>query len=152
MDINKLLKKLENLIKRDGLETAVIPGGEMQIGDTLRTLLPVSESGDAAVLEIMAGPLTDDMYMLQIYTTIILEIGPGCEALKDVLEDWNLTCAIGAYGIYREKRQFYHKYNYPLSADADTDRSASEILTLLCLIQAVISSNYEDAVKLSGRD
>ena len=40
---------------------------------------------------------------------MIAETGLGYEALKEMLPDWNLTCPIGAFGIYRRARQFYHK-------------------------------------------
>ena len=43
---------------------------------------------------------------------MIVEIGPGYEALKEMLLDWNLTARLGAFGIYRQQRQLYHKYNY----------------------------------------
>ena len=150
MDINKFFAELEKLLKQIGLQTAVLQGKPPQIGVTLRTLLPVTENGDMVMLEFMAAPYTEDANVLQLYTTMIPEIGPGFEALKDALLDWNLTCRIGAFGIFREGRQFYHKYNYPMPMDVPADEMALEIFYLIHLVQDAIIQVYPDAVLLSG--
>ena len=127
-----------------------MPGTEPQIGDTLRAMVPVTESGEAVLLEVMAVPLTDDAHLLQIYSTVIPEIGSAYEALKDALLDWNLTCTLGAFGIYRKERQLYHKYNYILPTDEDPEEAAREVLYLISLIRNVIALHYTDAVRISG--
>ena len=77
MDADKFLTALECLLKQIGLETAYIDGQEPQVGNTLRTLLPVTDAGDAVLLEVMLAPYTDDALLLQLYSTMITEIGPG---------------------------------------------------------------------------
>ena len=114
MDADKFQNALDNLLKKVGVQTAVLEGVEPQIGNTLRALLPVTEAGDVVLTEIMMGPYTDDALLLEIYSTMIVEIGPGYEALKEMLLDWNLTAALGAFGIYRQQKQLYHKYNYKM--------------------------------------
>ncbi len=99
----------------------------------------------------MAAPYTEDANVIQIFTTMIPQIGPGFEALKDALLDWNLTCRIGAFGIFREQRQFYHKYNYPMPLDVPADEMALEIFSLIHLIQDAIIQVYPDAVRISGQ-
>lgn len=150
MDINTFFTELEKLLKQAGLQTAVIKGQEPQIGNTLRTLLPVSDDGEIVLTEFMAAPFTEDANILQIYTALIPEIGPGYEALKEMTLDWNLTCSLGAFGIYREGRQFYHKYNYPMPLDVPPDEMALEIFYLVNLIRDAVMQVYPDAVRLSG--
>ena len=82
---------------------------------------------------------------------MIAKIGPGYEALKEMLLDWNLTCPIGAFGIYREGRQFYHKYNYLMPTDGDPKEMAKEIFYVIHLVRDVIAETFPDAVRLSGK-
>ena len=98
MDVNKFQNALEDLLKKAGAETAFLEGIEPQLGNTLRTLLPVTEAGDMVLTEVMMAPFTEDALLLQIYSTMIIEIGPGYEALKEMLLDWNLTAPLGAFG------------------------------------------------------
>ena len=150
MDADKFQNALENLLKKAGVQTAELEGVEPQIGNTLRALLPVTEAGDVVLTEIMMGPYTDDALLLEIYSTMIVEIGPGYEALKEMLLDWNLTARLGAFGIYRQQRQLYHKYNYIIPTDADPDEMAEEIFYLMNLVLDVIAERFPDAVRLSG--
>ena len=150
MDAKKFQTALENLLKQTGAQTAVLEGTEPQLGDTLRALLPVTEAGDMVLTEVMMCPFTEDALLLQIYTTMIAEIGPGYEALKEMLLEWNLTASLGAFGIYRQNRQLYHKYNYIIPTDADPEEMAAEIFYLIDLVLGVISERFPDAVRLSG--
>ena len=150
MDADRFLNTLEGLLKQAGLQTAFIEGQEPQTGNTLRTLLPVTEAGDVVLLEVMLAPFTEDALLLQLYSTMITKIGPGYEALKETMLDWNLTCTLGAFGIYRKERQLYHKYNYILPLDEDPEEIAQEVLYLISLIRNVIALHYTDAVRISG--
>ena len=150
MDVRQFQAELDALLQQAGVETAVVPGEEVQIGDTLRALLPVTETGDHALLEVMAAPCTEEMLLLQLYSTLILEIGPGYDDLKESLLDWNLTCPIGAFGIFRQGRQFYHKYTYPIPMDVDPAELAREVFYILNLVAAAIAERFPEAVRLSG--
>ena len=81
---------------------------------------------------------------------MIAEIGPGYEALKEMTLDWNLTCPIGAFGIYRQNRQFYHKYNYLIPADGEAENTAMEVFYVIHLVLDVIAEIFPDVVRLSG--
>ena len=151
MDINIFFSELEKLLKQEGLETYLMPGTEPQIGDTLRAMVPVTESGEAVLLEVMAVPLTDDAHLLQIYSTVIPEIGSAYEALKDALLDWNLTCLLGAYGIYKPLMQLYHKYNYLMPVEVPPEEMAEEIFYIIDLVRDVIAQVLPEAVRLSKR-
>ena len=150
MDIGIFITELEALLKKMEYETAVLKGEEIQLGDTLRAMLPVDDAGNKVLLEVMAIPYTEDALLLQIFTTMIAEIGPGYEALKEMLLDWNLNSPLGAFGIYRRGRQFYHKYNYPMPTDGDPKQMAVEVFFIIHLVRDVIADVFPDAVRLSG--
>lgn len=150
MDINVFFNELESLLKKMGYETATLKGEEIQLGDTLRAMVPVDQAGNRVLLEVMAIPYTEDALLLQLYSTMIAEIGPGYEALKEMLLDWNLSCPLGAFGIYRQGRQFYHKYNYPMPVDGDPKQMAAEIFYIIHQVMDVIGQYFPDIVRLSG--
>ena len=150
MDINAFINELEELLKKMEYETARLEGEAPQIGDTLRALVPVDDEGNMVLLEVMAGEYDEHTLLIQIYTTMIAEIGPGYEALKEMTLEWNLVCPIGAFGIYREERQFYHKYNYLIPADGEAKDTAMSIFYIIHLVRDVIAEIFPDAVRLSG--
>ena len=132
------------------VETAYVDGGDGQIGGTLRALLPVTDAGDASLMEIMVTEFEEGSDLLLFYTTMIVEIGPGYEALKEMLLDWNLRCPMGAFGIFRQARQFYHKYTVPVPKDAEPEALAEKAMELLEMLYEVISRQFPEAVRLSG--
>ncbi len=150
MDNTVFLTELDSLLKKMEYETALVKNDDPELGDTLRALVPVDEAGNKVLLEVMAIPYDEDAHLVQIYSTMIAEIGPGYEALKEMLLDWNLTCPIGAFGIYREGRQFYHKYNYLIPTDKRAEESATDIFYIIHLVRDVIAEIFPDAVRLSG--
>lgn len=152
MDIDVFYAELEELLKKMKYQTARLEGQEPQIGDTLRAMVPVDEAGNMVLLEVLTGEYNENSLLIQIYTTMIAEIGPGYEALKEMLLDWNLTCPIGAFGIYRQNRQFYHKYNYLIPTDGDAKEMALEVFYVIHLVRDVIAEIFPDAVRLSGHD
>ena len=72
----------------------------------------------------------------------------GFDALQKALLDWNLTCPIGAFGIYLEKWHLYHKYNYPMPLEIDPAEMALEAFYILNLILDTIYVIYPQTVKL----
>lgn len=150
MDNKEFFTQLETLLKEEGLETYILKTEDPRVGDALRTMVPVTEEGDHVLTEFMLVPYTEDALLLQIYTTMIAEIGSGFDALKDALLDWNLTCPLGAFGIYRQLRQLYHKYNYLLPLDADPGEMAEEVFYILNLVHGAITAIFPEAANLSG--
>ena len=150
LEIKEFFSELESLLKKMEYETAVLEGEDPQLGDTLRAMVPVDDAGNKVLLEVMALPYTENTVLIQIYSTMIAEIGPGYEALKEMLLDWNLTSPLGAFGIYRPGRQFYHKYNYLMPADGDPKQMAPEVFYVIHLVRDVIADVFPDAVRLSG--
>ena len=150
MDRNVFLNEVESLLKKMDYETAMVENEDQDLGNTLRALMPVDETGNKVLLEVMAIPYDEHAILVQIYSTMIAEIGPGYEALKEMTLEWNLTCPIGAFGIYREGRQFFHKYNYLMPTDEDEKEMAAEIFYIIHLVMDVIAEIFPDAVRLSG--
>ena len=150
MDIDVFYAELEELLKKMKYQTARLEGQEPQIGDTLRAMVPVDAAGNMVLLEVLAAEYDEHTLLIQIYTTMIAEIGPGYEALKEMLLDWNLTCPLGAFGIYRPAKQFYHKYNYLMPVDEDQKEMATEIFYVIHLVMDVVASGFPDIVRLSG--
>ena len=150
-DVLEFQRELSSQITRLHMETNTVEGnGGIQIGGTLRTLLPVSMDGDAALTEILVSRYNEESDSLLFYSTMIMEIGPGYEALKEMLLDWNLTCPLGAFGIYRQARQFYHKYTLPFPKDTPPGKLADRAMYLLELLYEVLSERFPEAVRLSG--
>ena len=141
---------LEKRLKTLNVETAWLEGEDDQIGGTLRALLPVTDAGDCVLMEIMVTPFDEVMHLLHLYTAIIMEIGPGYEALKETLLDWNLESPIGAFGVYRPDRQFCHRYTFPFPADVPAEELAEEAYYLIGQCYSVISHVFPDAVRISG--
>lgn len=152
MDVKIFLETLRSILQDSGVNTAIVPGQEPQIGDTLNALLPVTEDGDKVLLEVMVAPYGDDLLLLQFFSTMIMKIGPGYEKLSEELLDWNLVCPMGAFGICRQLRQLYHKYTWPVDVDADGQEVAEQSATLLDIITEVIAGRFEEAVNISGHE
>lgn len=154
MDLNRqqaFFQALEGQIEALGLQKNWVTGsGTPQLGDTLRILVPVTDQGDVVLMELMAVALNEETELLQFYTTMVMEIGPGYEQLEQKLVEWNFLCPVGAFGIFTEGRQFYHKYTIPLFREIDAETLAEQTISVLELIYEVISAKFPQVVQLSG--
>ena len=151
LQVGRFQKALEAKLGELGIETAHVDGsGGMQLGDTLRALLTVNDGGSVALLEVVVTQYADRYDLLHFYTTMLAEMGPGYEALKEVLLDWNLSMPLGAFGIYRQARQLYHSYSYPFPAGADPEALAETAMDLVGMIYDTVTGRYEDAARLAG--
>ncbi len=150
MDKDIFFTELETLMKEMGYPTLRMKVEGPEIGETLRALMPVDDMGNNVLLEVMIVVYNQHTMLIQIYTTMITEIGPGYEALKEMALQWNLTCRIGAFGIYPPKKQFYHKYNYLLSSDEEPKDMAEEIFYIIHLVMDVITEIFPEAVRISA--
>ena len=150
-DVRAFQQALAKQIEELNMETNTAEGaGGAQIGDTLRTLLPVNEGHEVVLTEILVSDFNAESDCLVFYTTMIMEIGPGYEALKEMLLDWNLLCPLGAFGIFRQGRQFYHKLALPFPKETAPEALADQAMYLLELLYDVISERFPEAVRLSG--
>ena len=147
MDLNTVhhsFAKLEDMLHELEIETTYVKGSpELQIGDTLRILLPVTDEGHPVLTEIMVTEFTDDLVLLHIYSTLIVRCRDDIAGLSQGLNEWNLLCPLGAYGLFEEDgvRQLFHKYTFPLDKDGVGDFSEQAML-LIELIHGVLSEQY----------
>ena len=144
------LKRLEEKLQRLGLKTVVEPGGGApQIGDTLRTLLPTGE-GEAVLMEFTLTSYDERSDLLHFYTTILMHMEGEGAPLRSALLEWNILCPLGAFGIFLEGGQFYHKYTLPVPQDILPETLAEQAMYLADLIMDVITDRYPEIVRLGG--
>ena len=148
--VKVMQEELEARFRKLNIETAWLKGEEGQIGETLRALLPVTKAGDHVLLEVMVTGLDEDMHLLDLFISLIMEVGPGYEELKEAMLDWNLDSPIGAFGIYRPSRTFYHRYTLPFPCDVMPEDLAAQASYLIDRCCAVTSYVFPEAVRISG--
>ena len=153
MDISAVKAFLEDLQKELsdlGIESKFTEGiGDPQVGETLRILFPVTEDGNAVITEVMVTEFSSDLDMLLLYSTIAVNIGKRYDELVDALVPWNMTCPLGAFGIYEEGKQLYHKYSFPFPNDASPNAVSGQAMVMLGIINEVLSQRYDEAVSYS---
>ena len=151
LQVGRFQKALEAKLGELEIETAHVDGGGgMQLGDTLRALLTMNDGGSVALLEVVVTQYADKYDLLHFFTTMLAEMGPGYEALKEILLDWNLTTPLGAFGIYRQGRQLYHSFKYPFPIGADPEALAETAMDLIGMVYDTVTGRYEDAARLAG--
>ena len=143
--VHQFLQELDGKITELGIETTYVKGGDSpQIGDTLRILLPVTEEGHPVITEIMVSEFADDLDLLHLYSTVFPKCGGKLSELPQKLSEWNLLCPLGAFGIYEEEQQLFHKYTLPFPLEMEPDVLAEEAMLLIELIHSVLSQKYPE--------
>ena len=122
------------------LQAAIEGLGEKEEGDALMELcfVPIDEEGSEEV---------GDAILFQIYTTFLIDIQKKEE--KDVLyglNELNMDCLLGAYGIFNEQKQIYHRYITLLNS-GDFDQPKGEVGPALNFILEMV---YEDFDRLGS--
>lgn len=143
----ELFSALEERVQTIGMETQRVPGaGGIQVGDTLRFLVPVTDDGDPVLMELMAATLTEDADLLQFFTTMLTDLEEEeFQRVRQSLEEWNHACPVGSYGVFVEERQLYHKYGVLFFGERDVEKMADHVLDVLTLLYEVLSSHYPEA-------
>ncbi len=141
--VHNFFAELEKKLGELGVESTYVDGaGGPQTGDTLRVLFPVTEEGHAAITELMVTSFAEDLDLLIIYSTVVAELNEKAGELPQKLIEWNLDCPLGAFGVYREENQLYHKYSVPFDRDKAPGDLAEEAMTLLSVLFEVLSAHY----------
>ena len=148
--VKAMQKELEARFRKLNIETAWLKGEEGQIGETLRALLPVTKAGDHVLLEVMVTGLDEDMHLLDLFISLIMEVGPGYAELMEAMQDWNVDSPIGAFGIFRPSRLFYHRYTFPFPRNALPEELASQAAYLIDRCYDVVATVFPEAVRISG--
>ena len=154
--VKAFFESLEALLHEAELETTHMEGiGETQLGDTLRILLPVNEDGDPVIMEIMLLRYSDDRNLLYFYATIAVDVtDEGRAQLLEAIQEWNMHCSMGAYGLYEEggERQLYHKYSILCARDADGENLSETAAEYLANLQDVIGEQLPVIKTLLGAE
>jgi hypothetical protein len=137
--INELLAEFESA----GIEAKIIEGyGKWQIGDTLLALVPVGDEGKAALLQVAVARFSDDLYFVNLYTTLVTEATRDTPELRDMLNDFNTACPIGAFGVIG--KEVYHKYAILGDSETTVDSLLYETFRALAAINFIISTNFKN--------
>ena len=150
--VKSLFDSIREQLSGLGIDSVCKEGsGDPQIGETLRILFPVTPEGDAVITELVVTAFSPELDLLFLYSTIVAKIGERYDELVQKLIPWNMGCPFGAYGIYEEERQLYHKYTLPFPNDADPADVAGQALVMLGILNEVLSERYREAETYSVR-
>ena len=143
---------LEQKLNGMGMQTAAAAGaGAPQIGDTLRVLVPITDEGEAVLLELMAASIDEETDLLQFYTTMVMELDVDHGQLAQTLVQWNFLCPLGAFGIFEEGNQLYHKYGILLTGEEELDRLAEHVIQILSVLYEVLEQKFPAAKEFSRK-
>ena len=143
---------LEQKLNGMGMQTAAAGGaGAPQVGDAMRVLVPITDEGDAVLLELMAASIDEETDLLQFYTTMVMELDVDHGQLAQTLVQWNFLCPLGAFGIFEEGNQLYHKYGILLTGEEELDRLAEHVIQILSVLYEVIEQKYPLAVEFARK-
>lgn len=142
---------LEAKAREVELPTAFVEkGNEVQLGDTLRILLPIDDAGNVCLMEVMMTPYEDDVDLVHLYTTMLQNVSAGNAALREAIAEWNLLSPLGSYGIFTQGAQLYHKYTFPSPIAIDPAALAEQTMTVIELIYDILDTQYPEAARLNA--
>ena len=143
---------LEQKLNGMGMQTAAAAGaGAPQIGDTLRVLVPITDEGEAVLLELMVAAIDEETDLLQFYTTMVMELAADRGQLARTLMQWNFLCPLGSFGVFEEGNQLYHKYGILLTGEEELDRLAEHVIQTLSVLYEVLEQKFPAAKEFSRR-
>lgn len=143
---------LEQKLNGMGMQTAAAAGaGAPQIGDTLRVLVPITDEGEAVLLELMVAAIDEETDLLQFYTTMVMELAADRGQLARTLMQWNFLCPLGSFGVFEEGNQLYHKYGIVLNGTEELDELAERVILILSVLYEVIEQKYPLAVEFARK-
>ena len=143
---------LEQKLNGMGMQTAAAAGaGAPQIGDTLRVLVPITDEGEAVLLELMAAAIDEETDLLQFYTTMVMELAADRGQLARTLMQWNFLCPLGSFGVFEEGNQLYHKYGILLTGEEELDRLAEHVIQILSVLYEVLEQIFPAAKEYSRK-
>ena len=147
-DQNIVLSILQEQLEAERFSTELTQSKQ---GPALRTVIPLLEGDQGpALVEICVLRYNDQTDLIQIFSTMLLEPGPGLEALRAQLNGWNLVAVVGAYGIYEPLGQLYHKYNVVLDSGLDLESKADQGFLGLCMALDEMCGRMQEAMDLSA--
>lgn len=123
------------------LQAAIVGLGDDESGNALMELcfVPIDEEGNEDI---------GDTILFQIYTTFLIGIPEKKE--KNVLvglNELNMDCLLGAYGIFNEEKQIYHRYITVLNSP-ELDQLKGEVGPALNFILSMVYDDYDRIGKI----
>ncbi|MCC8157048.1 MAG: hypothetical protein LUC21_07765 [Oscillospiraceae bacterium] len=104
-------------------------------------------------MEICFLDYSEEVTIAQVYTTLLMEPGPGLAAIREKLGEWNLHSFSGAYGIYEEQGQLYHKQNISFINEAAVDDQVDLLFAGICVALDEMTRRLPEAVAMNeGKD
>ena len=148
----ELFQILEQKLNGMGMQTAAAAGaGAPQVGDTMRVLVPITDEGEAVLLELMAAAIDEETDLLQFYTTMVMELAADRGQLARTLMQWNFLCPLGSFGVFEEGNQLYHKYGILLTGEEELDRLAEHVIQILSVLYEVLEQKFPAAKEFSRK-
>lgn len=149
----KVLEEFDRQFKEAGYETRFKEEDDLYLLQSAVEGLGEDEKG-AALMELCFVPIAEDddeevgdVILFQIYTTYLLSIPAKKEKSVLVgLNELNMDCILGAYGIFNEEKQIYHRYITVLNS-SDYEQLKGEIGPALNFILSMV---YEDFDRIKG--
>jgi hypothetical protein len=149
----KVIETLEGQLNEIGFESVM---KDIENLEVLRVLLDgIGESGEGeAIIEFCflplgnEGNLASDLRLFQIYTTLAGDIDE--KKIPDILvklNENNMQCLLGNFGIFEEERQMYHKYVSVVRGDT-ADEMLKVIQPAVNWVETTIVENFDEIVSL----
>ncbi len=144
----KVLKPLKDWFDERGDENVVtvVDGTHM-----LRAVVPLLEDGRGLVImEIFSIEYGEGTELLQFYTTMSKEDGPGMEDLRQAANQWNLSSLAGGYGLYEvqgQTPQLFHRHTLALATELPQEVQDEMAMEALYVTMDEITRRLPDAIR-----
>lgn len=116
----------------------------------LRLFPALLEDGTGHVyMEICLAPYSDELTVAQIYSTLIPKSGPHTDQLAAHFADWNLHSLAGAYGLYGDDQQLYHKQNVALINGESEESHIKTLLASVSLAMDEMARRLPEAIQIA---
>ncbi len=149
---HQFFRELDRMIRDLGIDTTYVEGiRSPQLGDTLRILLPVTEEGHPVITEVMVTEFTGELDLLHLYSTVIAAFNEKAGELPRKLSEWNILCPLGAYGIYEQEGQLFHKYTFPFPRQLAAEALAAQAMGLVELVYSILSEKYPEILEYAAQ-
>lgn len=141
---NEVLNVVAHQLQEENLQLTRNANESLEnASDSLKVLIPISEDGDFILTEITLCDISPSNTIIQFYSTIATHVLDDCipEVEKSLIH-MNMHTALGAFGIFYEGHQIYHKYSYITFEQSAPSIIAQQIIGITNLLLKVIQPSY----------
>lgn len=140
----EMLKAMEENLASQGIQTRLEPGDGQTAPDMLRAQISVFGNDDGIVIcEMCFLEFEQEPPVLQIFTTVAVNLSDaGITELEKAAVRLNLYCPIGAFGLFYDNKQLYHKYCAALDDSKQVPEAVDQCEKILEMVFGVIGSQY----------